>query len=339
MIHVIHGDQEYLRSEALNKIKAALGDPDLVAVNTTELEGPSTSLDAIRDAASTVPFLAAKRLVIVHDYLSRLASGTDEQSKALIDYLPQTPDTTELVFIDGTTLDSRHPVLVALRELQRQGRANITLCATPAPREQAAWAQQWIRARAASLGKVISPEATVALADALGTDLRALASELDKLALYVGDRRRIELADVEALVSYTQAASIFRLTDAIAERRAATAYELLDRLRQEGAAAPYLITMIQRQFRILLQVAVLAARGSSNADIARRLKLRDFIVRRARDQARHWTRDQLLAAFLLLRDTDHAIKTGQMDEDTALDLLLADLLRRAVPSHARATTT
>jgi DNA polymerase-3 subunit delta len=182
-------------------------------------------------------------------------------------------------------------------------------------------------------GAAITAEAAIALADTIGADLRLLDVEIEKLLTYVGKAKRIEAADVEALVPYAQAGNVFKLTDAIAERRSADAFALLHQLTRAGAAGPYLLTMIERQFRILLQVSEMTRAGLQPPEIAPLLRLRDFTVQRAAQQARRWTHSELTAAMDLLLATDAAIKTGQTDEDTALDLMLHDLLQRSRPGH------
>ncbi len=328
MIYLIHGEDEFLRSCRLAAIKRQAGPSELVSLNTTELDGAHLTASALRDAADALPFLAERRLVIVHG-LPRASGRAKAEETALatqwatlLDYLGHEPPTTDLIIVEDQTLPPDHPLMRRLQTLAKDGFAHVTLCRPPSPRDLAAW----IETHAQSKGASIAPAAAQALADAISSDLRLIDVELDKLIAYVGAGKRIAQRDVETMVSYAQAASIFKLLDALAERREAEAFRLLRRLREAGAAGPYLLTMIGRQLRILLQVAELQAEGKPLAQIADRLQLREFMVKNASRQALTLSTAQLLAALDLTLATDVAIKTGQQDEDTALVLLVHDLL-------------
>jgi DNA polymerase-3 subunit delta len=345
VIYLIHGEEEFLRSRHLAEIRQKAGAPDLVTLNTTELDGDHLTLGELQNAADAVPFLCEHRLVIVHGWLKRLGGrdragekgeplrqtqGELSELERLLSYLDRVPPTTELIFSEAQQLGDNHLVLRHLLSLAESGKARVHLCQAPRPRDL----PQWVNRHARAKGAAISPDAATALADAIGPDLRLMDVELEKLITYAGRGRRIEVADVEEMVPYAQAGNVFKLADAIAERRAGDAFALLHQLRESGAAAPYLLTMIDRQFRILLQVSELTQTGLPPEEIAPKLRLRDFMVKRAIQQARHWTTAEIIAAFDLLLSTDLAIKTGQADEDTALDLILVDLLSRSRPQPA-----
>ncbi len=340
MIHVIHGAEEFLRARRLAEIRERIGPADLLALNTTTLEGEKLSLNELQHAVEAVPFLCERRLVVVQRLLKRLGQRgratkgdrADELSRlcALLDRLPET---TELVFIEEEPLAETHPVLRHLAARIQSGEVRLHRCDAPSPRELPAW----IRAHARTKGVEITGQAANALADAIGPNLRLIDTELEKLAVHAGRSGRITAQDVEALVPYVQTETVFRLTDAIAERRLGDAFALLYRMRAAGMAAPYLLTMMDRQFRILLQVQELAREGLSPAQIASRIRQREFVVKRALGQCRRWRPAELYAAFEHLLATDLAIKTGRIDEESALELLLITLLQRGLRSSATQT--
>jgi DNA polymerase-3 subunit delta len=83
--------------------------------------------------------------------------------------------------------------------------------------------------------------------------------------------------------------------------------------------------MIVRQFRLLIQVQELKAQGGRPQDIAQALKLHPFPARKLYDQAARFTASQLEQVYRHLLDIDVAIKTGELDTEVALDLLIAGL--------------
>ncbi|MBK7201154.1 hypothetical protein [Candidatus Amarolinea dominans] len=73
MIYLIHGDEEFLRAEALAEIKTALGPPEFAQLNTAELDGARFSRADLHHACDAMPFLAPRRLVILNGALTAFA--------------------------------------------------------------------------------------------------------------------------------------------------------------------------------------------------------------------------------------------------------------------------
>lgn len=165
------------------------------------------------------------------------------------------------------------------------------------------------------------------LTNLVGDNLWILCNEIDKLYLYCRGRR-IEERDVQLLVSYAQEANIFALVDAIIQRRAAAAERLLHQLIDRGATPPYLLFMITRQFRLLVQAKELSKQRLPTVELIGRLGVpSEYVLRRVMEQAREYSLDQLKEIYGKLLDTDMSIKTGLLKGGLALDLLVADLCR------------
>ena len=71
MLYILHGEDDYSRNQYLNEIKRSLGDPAMLATNTSVFEGAKLSPDELKGVCETVPFLAEKRLVIIEGLLGR----------------------------------------------------------------------------------------------------------------------------------------------------------------------------------------------------------------------------------------------------------------------------
>jgi DNA polymerase-3 subunit delta len=159
-----------------------------------------------------------------------------------------------------------------------------------------------------------------------------MANEVDKLVLYASGRR-IEEADVKSVVSHAREESVFTLVDAVLEFRGAAAQEALQQLLHQGAAPVQLLAMIARQVRIIFLVREMRARGRSRGDIQTRLGLTsDFLVRKAWEQSEKYSPARLRELYHRLLETDVSIKTGRMEGEIALDVLVAELGQRGAVS-------
>ena len=337
MLHILIGEDDYSRRQALEEIKKSIGDPTAIMTNTTLLEGKQVTPEHLRAACETVPFLAEKRLVIVEGLLERFepkgktgkkkSSRQIEQEevyKPIADGIKQLPPFTELVLIDGK-INDRNPLL---RELISAAKVRSF------PMLKANQLGQWIERRLAwqEKGSSISPKAAALLVRLVGNDLWTMANEIDKLLLFTGGRQ-IEEADVKAVVSNAQDASVFNMVDAILELRVGVAQEMLQQLFRQGMAPAQILVMLSRQVRIIFQVKEMRERGRSRGEIQNKLGLSsDFVLRKAWEQADKYSPVRIRDVYHKLLETDIAIKTGKMEGELALDVLIAELGQRGAVS-------
>jgi len=160
----------------------------------------------------------------------------------------------------------------------------------------------------------------------VGSDLRLLESEVDKLLSYVNGRP-VTKTDVEILVSRARETNVFDLVGCLGRRQTDRALKLLHGLLDDGEPALVILSMVARQVRLLIQVSALRTLGLVEGDMARRLGLQPWLPRRLLAQAQNFSMADLEAAHQLLVETDRSIKTGQMEDVLALDLLVVDLTR------------
>lgn len=329
VFHILYGSNDFSLREELECIKNGLGDREALASNTTYFEGKQVTPNQLMDSCMALPFLGTHRLVIVEGLFSRFGSssestGSDTDArpgkspgewKSLGQKVSEMPPSTVLVLVDGDI---------------RKGNALLNALSKSAqvsnfPRLKAGKLKDWIRGRVKQEGGEISPGAVNLLAATAGENLGVLANEIQKLLLYTAGRT-IKEEDVREVVSYAREASVFTMVDALIEGRAARAAPLMHELLQEGAAAPFLLFMITRQVRLLLQLKELLQSHHKRADMMKRLGIyQDFMLDRAVEQCRSYTMERLEQVYLQLLDTDIAIKRGWLKGDLALDLLMADL--------------
>jgi len=335
MLYILHGEDEFTRSEQLGQWRTKLGDPTTASLNTTVLDGRSVTLPELVQACDALPFMGKRRLVFVEDFWSRFeppergkARGRPRRMsaadtafvKGLVEYLPRLPATTRLIFVESRSLGKANPVFSVLPA--DKVRTHIKEFSPPAQRSLARWIERRMKAK----GGTITARAAGELASLVGSDLRQLDQELEKLLAHANFQRPVTIGDVHTLVSAKALVDVFDLVDAIGLRRGEQAMRYLHELLDAGAAPLYLLHMIVRQFRILLQVKELQSQGASVSEMQRELGIRHaFIVEKAARQGRNFSMARLESIYGHLAEVEHNIKTGQMADLLALDLLVAEL--------------
>lgn len=328
MFYVFYGDDEFSRAEALADFKARMGDPVMADLNITHLDGRKVTFGELTHVCDVVPFMAQVRLVVVENLLSRLAKGHKDFLDALLAYLPRLPETTRLVFVEEGALPVTHPV-IKLAQVEKRGHVQEF----HVPDERRGGLARWIQERVGKKGGGIEHRAAQELANFVGSNLRLLDRELEKLVVYVDGQRPIGVEDVRRLVPYVHEANIFEMTDALGRRDGPRASGLLHRMLDGGNDPLYLLSMIVRQFRIMIQVKDLAERDVHPNDIPARLGMKPFVARKGLSQAAQFSVEQLEAIYRKLWEADFSIKTGQMEPALALDLLVAGLCGSSTPAR------
>jgi DNA polymerase III subunit delta len=312
MIALLYGPDEYRRSQALAEIRASVPE-DLRDLNLTSLEGRRLKLDTLIAACEAFPFIAEKRLVIVSDMLKHQKAGADREG--LRAYLERFPPTCDLVFVENEDFDKRSTVFTYLKKV---GKLQEFL-----PME-AGELIRWLNSHAQSLNAKIDTAAAQQLIAYVGSDTRALINELTKLATYAGRGGRITTQQIDLLVQDAQEQNLFAFIDELSARRRGPALASVRRLLNDGQAAPYILFMVARQLRILLGVKDLAAQRLRPDDIATKLGQKPFVVRKALEQVRGFSDAELLRLHDRVLALDHASKTGRIEPETGLELLVAE---------------
>ena len=330
MLYILYGLDDFSLSQAVGKIKADLGDWEMLATSTTNLEGQHLTLSELRNKCGAAPFLSSHRLVIVNGLLGRFEvkqskprSGKGKSGnglgewEGLASYIEQMPETTVLMLVDEEVKGS-NPLLKKISPL-----AEVKTF----PLLRGKDLKEWIRQRVKKEGGDITPQAVDLLAELIGGDLWAMDGEIRKLLLY-NQARSISVDDVRQLVSHVQEASIFALVDAVAEGRTESAQRILHRLYDEGVAPTYILVMITRQFRLIAQARDLG-KGLSRLQIQDRLGLKQsYVVDKTLSQAKLYDFEDVKRAYDKLLETDLAIKTGKYSDKLALELLVTELACR-----------
>jgi DNA polymerase III delta subunit len=196
----------------------------------------------------------------------------------------------------------------------------------------------FVRHHGRALGVELPPDAVAALLDACGDDLSALHDGISKLALYVEPGRPATVEDVQAVVAPSRQHSVFELIDAIGARDTARAFELVQRLADQGEAPLKVLGLFGRQIRQLIDLK------AGRHDSPRLAGLRDFAREKVQAQADRFSMRDLVRALEALHRTDLALKSKAFGRDTegprALEALVLEIAGtpagRAAPARGGA---
>jgi DNA polymerase III subunit delta len=181
----------------------------------------------------------------------------------------------------------------------------------------------------------VEQDAARELVDSLGADMMLIGNELEKLILYVGEKKRITLGDVETMVLSAKQRSLYELTDAISAKDRSRALAVLDAMLSSGDGEDaaighlYMLAKTFRQMLVILEKNVRDSRAIWQA-LWQGFRVPPFaaedIIRQAR---RYKSRRELTSALRLIARADLALRSNPPSKRMVLENLILQLSTEA----------
>ncbi|MEM5785741.1 MAG: DNA polymerase III subunit delta [Syntrophobacteraceae bacterium] len=320
-VYLFLGDLSFLADEAWKKLVAAANTGKVKSLGERVLAKETTAGQVI-ERLSTMPMFGPRKLFMVE----RVDAWGKEDKSAIEKFVPRIPPSACLV-LTAPGKKGLEPLAKAV-----EAKGMIVQFRPLSERD----APKWLVERASERGKVLPLRAAFLLVEMTGADLHGLASELDKICTFVGDRNRIEAEDVIEAASSHRGSSMFELLDHVRARQADKALTSLRKLILSGEAPLKILSSLAWQLRLLWQVKDGLRQGLSDAELAGRLKMHPFAVKKAAAQAPHFSDSELHDIHEAIRQTDVAIKSTGSPPDLVLEgLILSLCLEKKKPSSSR----
>lgn len=183
----------------------------------------------------------------------------------------------------------------------------------------------FIKARLKAQGKEITGKALDFFVATVGEDAQTIAGELEKLVLYCRERKKIDVDDIDEVVSCGSKGTIFALVDAIGQGDREKSVHLLVDLLTAGTHPLAILKMVARQFRLICMAREGMSMGESMSRICQKLKLPEFVVKGVMQQARGWPAENMERIFEELFQTNLKLKSSRIQGGIILENLLFKL--------------
>ncbi|MBW1830700.1 MAG: DNA polymerase III subunit delta [Deltaproteobacteria bacterium] len=303
-VYVLVGTERLLIERTVETVRKAVDSMGAHGFNIDVFDGKGLDAGRVISAARTLPMMADTRLVL----LRHVDAMTPTEQTNLAQYLSDPCDSTCLL-VTATKLDGRAKLSKAAKK------AGVLIEAKPLRGREL---REFIRAEATAREHNIAPQAIEALLDAVGDDLAAIDDAVERLSLFVGAGQRIDADAVMMCVTRIRVESIWSLVDAIGlkDRRkgVAAAQSLLD----DREPPLRLLAMVARQLRIVARMREALSDGLRPQDAAKRAGAPPFKAGDLTESARRFTAASLGDAFMLIAQTDRALKGSKRPPDVIL---------------------
>jgi len=342
--YVLLGDEVFLYDRCRRAVLSTLAPEENRDFSLHDLDLAETSIFEVLDRAQTPSLMAPFQVLFVRNLKTLYGRGSKKEEFAAIDAYFRSPNPSALILFVADHL--RIPTDLRKMDYQdkeRYERIRETLgdwCGfVELARVEETDAIKWVTTAAESRNVRFDPDAARELVDALGADMMLIASEFEKLFLYVEGKNRVTLGDVETMVLAAKQRSLYELTDAISAKDRPRALLLLHGLLNasdggEDSAIGHLY-MLARTFRQMLIISEKNVRDPHAIwqVLWQGFRMPPFAAEDLIKQARRYkSRRDLTRAIRLVARADLELRSSPANKLLVLERLILDLSTEPKPT-------
>ena len=337
MIIFFYGDNNFKAKQKIQELKTKFFqeiDPNEHSFNV--LDGATVDLDEISQTVNTGSLFTKKRLTLIEnifankkisileellDYLQK--NNLEKSDDILVIYEPKLKNQKGKIVKVSPNGEKDSPLNAKEKKLfEFLSQQKFTQEFKPlTPAELAGWIKTEVEKR----GGTIKPTAITELINYSNNDLWQINNEIEKLVNYKEAGIEITNSEIEKICSPAVDDNIFALTDALGSKNKSLALKILEDQYHLDVADEYLLAMLLRQFKIILQLKVALAGGENLGKAGLSLGLHPYVAQKSAGQAKYFDLAQLKGIISDLTHLDYLNKTGQTNFKTGLNLLIAKM--------------
>ena len=306
---LLHGEERFLVEDRARRTVDAWRSELVSDFGLELIEGPGLSAQRLQDAVLQAPFLDPFRIVYVRGLPAQRADG-------LASAVATIPASTRLLITVAGRINASNKLAKAITA------AGGSIEEMPHLRGRAL--SDWAAKRAVEVHGLTPAQAGQVVRVTPG-DLGVIDSELTKLAAYKSSGARLTNEVVADLLAGGREDEIFKLTDNLLPSPTAQALEIARGLTRGGMQPTSVAYRMARHIALVLEVCARRERGESLQQVQDVMAEHRFVVQKAYDAAQDADPVRLERALGQIRDYEWEVKSGQVDAELGLDVLLTRL--------------
>lgn len=315
-VYFIHGEDHFLSDKIIKQLISKFTTPEGREFDLISLFGEAINSESVIEQLEMFPFLSESKVVVVRGF----EQLKDKDQIKIAEYIHNIPSTSILI-VHCETIDARKKIFKAFDKF-------ITINAKP---PAGYWEiEKWLTAELRRLRVRSSIETISLFSSKIEADYYTAYNELEKILIYVGDKKVITTEDVETCMDNNRASSIFELQNAIGHRNKQRALLVLHNYleAEEGKNSILLIVMLTRFFQIVWKIKFLLVSGLSISEIQSKY-INEVHYNFRKDYitfANNYSKVKMEGIFELLLQNDYKLKSTDLEVNLLLTKLVVDLI-------------
>lgn len=301
-----------------NRISRIISSFDKKQITVIKYDMEQTSFTKVLEDACTFPFLEDLKIIILRNPTFLETKGDlPNDAKAFIKYL-KAPVDTSIIIINASniSINQTNEVYKALK--------NYAMIIDYSDSEEIE-IKGWITRTCAGRNIDIKDSAVNLFLEYINSDQVRMVNELEKIMDYVGDNGKIDEHVVQLLVTKDLSKEIFNLIKAIIAKDLILTNKIYQSLALQTKDIMGVISMISNTLKELLTTSKLLKAGYSQHDISRFYNVSTSRAYYIVKDAKNFQIKDLEAYIVKMADLDYKIKSGKIDKNIGIELLLLQL--------------
>ena len=305
MVYFIASNSYHVRLEEILKIFKSLDDVEVIDCNDTNL------VEIVHLCSYTSLFDDHKKILVKN--CNFLDSKKDNDLDILEKYIENPNPLTDVIFLFNDKVDERKKIVKTLKDknqfiyIKPLGYKDIN-------------AKLISKAKSEGYKLNESNASYITFASLSNYDIAIL--QLEKVMLYYNEPCEIKRDDLENLVSQSLEDNNFKFVDAVIKRDVRLAMQLIKDFKLFKIEPIVLISLLAREYRLMLFAKHLQEKGFNNSEIGKKLGLQDWQVDKTINNSYHYVASDLENKLIDLLDLDFKLKSNNMDKYLALELFV-----------------
>jgi len=311
MIYFLYGPDNFRSRKKLNEIIEEYKKVHKSGLNLIYIDAKDADYKGFYSNFKITSMFAEKKLIVLKNiFLAK--GGSAKFQEEFLENLKSIEELKDIIIIyEGDAVDARTKFFKELKKKVKCQEFDVL---------QPVMISKLIFSEFEAKGVKINADATALLLSFAGNNLWRLSNEINKISNYKKNGV-VTKEDVELLVRPNIENDIFKTIDALASKNKKEALTLLHKHLDNGDNSLYLLSMIAYQFRNLLAVKELIEKRRSLSGSG----LHPFVVKKISYLCGSFTLAQLKNIYQKIFEIDADIKTGKIDAELALDLLVSQI--------------
>lgn len=323
--YIMCGFNEQLIKEYIDNIVKNCLDEAFKTFNYVQFDGNTALSETIRNACETLPFMGEKKVVVIYraDFLLDKGKATNRDGAEILsfldEYLANMPKHCILILYYVFEGDRER---VSKKALKLDKKASVVEFLKLKGNALSTKVKAMFDARNKNIGKV---ELSI-FCNEVENNLNIIENEVEKLCCY-SEGREITKADIFIMLPEKNNMDIFNLVDFISQKKPEKALDALDELLFRGEKPTSVLSMIERQFKLMLNIKIGMENGKNKTMLSSELRLNPYICEKMMSQCTRFSLKQLKASLEICLNTERELKSFSTEGKIQMELLIVNTAR------------
>lgn len=316
-VFFFHGEDDYLKKIAIEELQETVLTPQDFDFNFNKFDAEEVNFSKVLETVSAFPVFAEKRMVIV----SNIERFDQKSKKQIQDYSKKPFDTTCLVLAASGKIDKTKAFYKNL--LKNSTNFDFRKLYD---NEIPDWVVNYVRSR----GKKINVSNAGILATYVGSSIRDLVNEVEKLLIFDKSKDEISKEDIEKVTANSKNFDVFALRNAVGRKDLKKSFEILNNIfEQDNKAGILIVIQLYSLFTNLWKLHSREIASKPTYEIARQRILDtpvEFFVKELIQMSRLYSTDEIENVFAILLKLDLEFKSIQTSQKLLLETAFVKII-------------